>query len=106
MLSLQSAITVYFYKTWVESTQHIISLTPILVTPAQAAVGQNFENNFCQFVQNPVEKEKKKKKGNCKALCVKVQTQKLFFPRSVHGAINQMHVHNAIVMFTFRILSY
>ena len=28
-----------------------------------------------QFAQNPVEKEKKKKKGNCKALCTKAQTE-------------------------------
>ena len=41
----------------------------------KAAIGQNFENNFCQSVQNPVEKEKMKKKGNHKALCAKVQMQ-------------------------------
>ena len=35
------------------------------------------ERKFCQSVQNSVEKEnKKKKKGNCKALCAKAQTQK------------------------------
>ena len=34
----------------------------------KAAIGQILENNFCQSVQNPVEKEKKKKKDNCKAL--------------------------------------
>ena len=33
------------------------------------------ENNFCQSVQNPVEKEKKK--GSCKALCAKALTQKI-----------------------------
>ena len=30
-----------------------------------------------QSVQNPVAKEKKKKKGNCKALCAKAQTQEV-----------------------------
>ena len=34
------------------------------------------ENKFCQSVQNPVEKKKKKKKGDCKALGAKAQTQK------------------------------
>ena len=37
MLLLQSAITVYFYRIWVESTPHSISLTPILVTGAQSS---------------------------------------------------------------------
>ena len=32
----------------------------------------------CQSVENLVEKDKKKKKGNCKALCPKEQTQKEF----------------------------
>ena len=37
MLSLKSAITVYFQRTWVESTRHIILLTSILVTRGQGS---------------------------------------------------------------------
>ena len=45
----------------------------------KAAIGQIMENKFCQSVQNPAEKEKKKKKlkDNYKVLCAKVPTQKV-----------------------------
>ena len=72
MLLLQP-ITVYFQRTWVESTRHILVLTPTWSQSLKTAIGQIFENDFCQSVQKrgrEGEKEEKTKKGNCKALCV------------------------------------
>ena len=60
-----------FSRKWVESTRHIILLTLI-----QQQLVKYWKNNFCQSVQNPVEKEKKKKRNNFKVLCAKVRPQK------------------------------
>ena len=70
---LLKPITVYFQRTWVESTRHILLLTPTWSQSLKTDIGQIFENNFCQSVQKhgrEGEKEEKTRKGNCKALCV------------------------------------
>ena len=70
MLSLQSAITVYFYRIRVESTPHIISLTPVLVTGTQSSNWTKIWKWLLLFRAKALTRRRKRKKGNYKAFCV------------------------------------
>ena len=70
MLSLQSAITVYFYRIWVESTPHIISLTPVLVAGAQSSNWTKIWKWLLLFRAKALTRRRKRKESNCKAFCV------------------------------------
>ena len=68
-------------------------------------------HTFYAKIENSIDKLKSKQhlisqELVCSCFAIKKKKKKVFFSRSVHGAINQIHVHNAIVMFTFRVHSY
>ena len=70
-----------------------------------------YDRSYFLFISNSIDKLKSKQhlishELVCSCLAIKKKKKKVFFSRSVHGAINQIHVNNAIVMFTFKIHSY
>ena len=69
-----------------------------------------YDISYFSFISNSIDKLNSKQHSVSQELvcsCFAIKKNKeVFFARSVHGTINQIHVHNAIVMFTFRIHSY